>query len=249
MRRQSLSAALRVALFPSCMAEGFYPRAVEDARWLLRAAGAEVTTPTAATCCGQPAYSTGHHADARAMMRQCLDAFDGADYVVLPSGSCASMLRCFAPGLMAGSDAAPAADALATRSYELAQFLDDVVGWHPPSDSLAGRRLVVHHGCHALRELRAAGAAENLLRAAGAELLSWPAQHECCGFGGAFAVKMPEVSAAMADRKLDTLPAAELLVSADPGCLLQLAGRAAATGRSLPVRHLASVLREAADGA
>lgn len=239
---------MRVALFPSCMTEGFFPQAAEDARWLLERAGAEVTTPPAATCCGQPAYSTGYSAEAVEMVAQCVDAFADADYVVLPSGSCASMLRRFAPGLMAATDTAAAADALAVRSYELAQFLDGVIGWHPPADALAGRRLVMHHGCHALRELHAAGAAERLLQAAGAELLPWEARTECCGFGGAFAVKMPAVSAAMADRKLDTLPAAEMLVSADPGCLLQLAGRAGARGLGLTVRHLASLLREAADG-
>ncbi|AOV18346.1 hypothetical protein BJI67_01675 [Acidihalobacter aeolianus] len=237
---------MRVALFPSCLAEGFYPRAVEDAHWLLVAAGAEVTVPEGATCCGQPAYSTGHHADARAMLERTLDALVGADYVVLPSGSCAAMLRCFAPALAADTAVAVAAQMVGERSYELAQFLDEIAGWRPAAHGLAGRLIAVHHGCHALRELHAAESAERLLRAAGAELLPWIAQRECCGFGGAFAVKLPEVSAAMADRKLDTLPEAEWLVSADPGCLMQLSGRAGARGIDLPVRHLAGVLREAA---
>lgn len=134
---------------------------------------------------------------------------------------------------------------LASRTYELAEFLVRIMGTEQLGRGLAGLRVAYHHGCHALRELGLDAEAPRLLAAAGAVVVPWEAERECCGFGGTFAVKHPVVSVAMADRKLDTLPHVDCLTSADGGCLLHLAGRARHRGLGTPVRHLASLLWQA----
>jgi len=162
------------------------------------------------------------------------------EYVVLPSGSCAGMIRCFYPELLHSE----AAHALAGRVYELSQFLVEVLGVDRLGTGLADRRVAYHHSCHALRELGVRDAPLRLLTGCGAEVLEWKAAEECCGFGGLFSAKLPEVSAAMADRKLDTLPEVDFVASTDGGCLLQLSGRAGSRRVGPPFRHLASVLWE-----
>jgi L-lactate dehydrogenase complex protein LldE len=154
------------------------------------------------------------------------------------------MVRCFYPSLLPGEGDA---ESVARRTYELSQFLVDVLGVERLGSGLAGARVVYHHSCHALRELGVRDAPIELLRGGGADVLPWVAAEECCGFGGLFSAKLPEVSAGMADRKLDTLPAADFVTSSDAGCLLQLSGRAARRRRSPRFRHLASVLWQAVD--
>ena len=178
------------------------------------------------------------------MARHTLDVFADAAYVVLPSGSCAGMLRANYPELLSGRDRERARD-LAARTFELSQFLVGVLGVERLGDGLAGKRVAYHHGCHALRELRVHDEPITLLRGSGAAVVDWEADQECCGFGGLFSVKLPEVSGAMADRKLDTLPDIDLVTSADGGCLMQLGGRAGRRGMDTRFRHLACVLWEA----
>lgn len=173
--------------------------------------------------------------------------FAESDYVVLPSGSCTAMLRCHYPELLKTSEGSEMAD-FAGRAYELAEFLVDVLGVTHLGNGLVGRRLAYHHGCHALRELRVRQQPLQLLSTAGAEIMPWDMDEECCGFGGLFSVKAPEVSVAMADRKLETLPSVETVVSADGGCLLQLQGRSQRCGGQVDFRALASVLWEARRG-
>jgi L-lactate dehydrogenase complex protein LldE len=235
-----------VALFATCVGDQLYAEACADAVRLLRHVGVTVDVPPGQTCCGQPAYNAGRRREAVRMMRHTLDVFDGAEYVVLPSGSCAGMIRCFYPGLAEGPDASRAA-ALAGRTYELSQFLFDVLGIGTLGRGLRGRRVAYHHGCHALRELGVREAPLTLLRGAGAEVLPWIAAEECCGFGGLFSSKLPEVSAGMADRKLDTLPEVDVVTSTDGGCLLQLSGRAARRRIGPPFAHLASLLWKGVD--
>ncbi len=234
--------ARRASLFATCLADQFFADAVADAVRLLRALGVEVEFREAQTCCGQPAANAGYAEEARRMALHTLDVFDGAGDVVLPSGSCAAMLRRHYPEILPDDRRVAG---LAGRTFELAEYLVDVLGVESLGGGLAGRRVACHPGCHALREIGVADRAERLLRGAGAEVVAWEAAEECCGFGGVFAVKLPEVSAAMADRKLDTLPGVDVLTSADGGCLLHLAGRIARRGAGPPVRHLASLLLEA----
>lgn len=239
----------RVSLCATCLGDQFFAGAVADSVRLLRSLGVEVDFPGAQTCCGQPAFNAGHDDEARRMARHTLGVFAGAEAVVLPSGSCTTMFRASYPGLFAEDEAARAdAASLASRSWELAEFVVRVLGVKELGDGLRGRRIAYHHGCHALRELGLEGEAALLLRRSGAELVEWRAERECCGFGGLFSVKLPRVSAAMADRKLDTLPSPDVLTSADPGCLLHLAGRSEKRGDDLPVRHLATLLWEARAG-
>jgi len=256
----------RVALFATCLGDQFFAEACADSVRLLRHLGVDVDVPAAQTCCGQPAYNSGHRAHAERMARHTATVFSGYDYVVLPSGSCAGMIRCFYPDLLSGSrtrrdatgrDAAhrptherrPSAGAdLAPKSYELAQFIVRALGVTELGRGLTGRAVAYHHGCHALRELGIREEPITLLQGCGAEVVPWAAAEECCGFGGLFSTKLPEVSAGMADRKLETLPTVDVTTSADGGCLLQLAGRAARrTGPSPRFQHLASLLWSGVD--
>jgi L-lactate dehydrogenase complex protein LldE len=221
----------RVAFFATCLADGFFAEACRDAVRVLRHFGVDVNVPSGQTCCGQPAYNTGHREEAARMARHTARTFADAEYVVLPSGSCAGMIRSFYPDLL-GERQGP------ERAYELSEFLVRVLGVASPGGSstlggaplgsgLKGRRVVYHHGCHALRELGVREEPLALLRACGAEVMAWDGDTECCGFGGLFSAKFPEVSAGMADRKLDALPpGVDTVTSADGGCLLQLSGRA-----------------------
>jgi L-lactate dehydrogenase complex protein LldE len=150
------------------------------------------------------------------------------------------------------------ADELASRTFELSQFIVQILEVAQLGRGLEGKRIAYHHGCHALRELGVESEPLSLLRHAGATLVEWEADQECCGFGGLFSVKIPEVSGAMADRKLDTLPDVDLVTSTDGGCLMQMAGRSGGqatvlrrdhVGQAPRFRHLASVLWDAVGSA
>ena len=172
------------------------------------------------------------------MAAHTMHVFADAEYVVLPSGSCAGMIRCFYHKLADEGRA----ESLASRTYELSQFLRQVLNVDTLGTGLQGRRVAYHHSCHALRELGVEDEPLSLLAGCGAEVVEWEADQECCGFGGLFSTKLPEVSAAMADRKLDTLPDIDFMTSSDGGCLLQLSGRAAKRRIGPPFVHLASAL-------
>jgi L-lactate dehydrogenase complex protein LldE len=260
---------MRASLFVTCLGDVFFPDAAADAVRLMRSLGVEVLFPPGQTCCGQPAFNAGRMELARGMARHTRAVLEGSEDVVLPSGSCATMLRRFYPRLLDGPGDAGAtraaspgaegpgrsagtASASATdppRVWELAEFLVHGLGVDRLGDGLSGLRLAYHPGCHALRELGLRAEAVRLLEGGGAEVVPWEAAEECCGFGGLFAVKLPEVSTAMADRKIDTLPEVDLLTSADPGCLMQLAGRMARRGSAVPVVPLATLLWRARTGA
>ena len=240
---------MRVCFFVTCLADQFFAEAAADAVRLLRALDVEVRFPRAQTCCGQPAYNAGHWDEARRMAAHTQEVFEGCEYVVLPSGSCTTMLRAYSPRLFEGDRPRyEAALDLAGRSYELVEFLVKVLKTERVGRGLAGRHVAYHHGCHVSRELGVKEEPVRLLEAAGAEVVPWEADQECCGFGGVFAVKNAPVSLAMADRKLDTLPEVDALTSADGACLLHLAGRAKQRGLDVPVRHVASLLWEAHRG-
>ncbi len=229
-----------MALFATCLGDVFFAEACMDAARVLRRFGVRVSVPPGQTCCGQPAYSAGHRDEATRMAVHTDRVFRDADHVVLPSGSCAGMIRKMYPGLIETD--------LPGRTWELAEFLVHVLGLGgaPLGRGLEGRRVVYHHGCHALRELGVREEPLALLRACGADVLPWDGDEECCGFGGVFSTRFPEVSAGMADRKLDALPeGVDAVTSADGGCLLQLAGRAERRGDAFPpFVHLATLLRE-----
>lgn len=244
---------IKASLFATCLGDNFFAEACADTVRLLRHFGVDVDFPESQTCCGQPAFNSGHRSDAVRMASHTERVFAESDYVVLPSGSCASMMRAHYPELLqSGSEGAskstlPTPDARAghegsERIWELCQFLVHVLGVESIGSGLEGMTVAYHHGCHGLRELGLEHEPVALLRGAGASILEWEADRECCGFGGLFSAKMPEVSVAMADRKLETLPQADVVTSSDGGCLLQLSGRAERRGGSPPFRHIASLL-------
>lgn len=228
---------MRVGVFPTCLGGAFFPRAVRDTCELLRRLGVEATVAPGATCCGQPALNAGYRDEARRAAHHTARTLDGFDYVVVPSGSCAGMLRHDV------SDRSPSRE----RVFELSQFIVQVMGITDLGSGLTGHRVAYHHGCHALRMLGERDEPLRLLSGAGAEIVEWSAAEECCGFGGLFSVKLPHVSSAMADVKFDALPEVDYVVTADPGCILQLAGRATRRGDGTRFRHLATVLLEASE--
>jgi L-lactate dehydrogenase complex protein LldE len=234
-----------VGLFPTCLGEAVHRQAVRDAASVLRAAGAEPAPVPAATCCGQPAWNSGFAADARRVARRTLAALDGLDAVVVPSGSCTAMMRLHWRELFHGDRDQARAERVSARVFELSQYLVDELGWTPPAPA---RRAQVgyHDSCHMLRELRLRDQPRALLGAV-ADLRELPRSDRCCGFGGTFSVRYPDVSTAMADDRIATATAAGIgvVVSADPGCLMQIEGRAARTRAGLRVVHLATVVAEA----
>jgi L-lactate dehydrogenase complex protein LldE len=224
----------KVQLFATCLGDLVFPDAVADAEELLRRAGFEVEFPRGQVCCGQPAFNAGHRKAARRVARTFTRAFARDVPVVTPSGSCATMVAHYLPELV-GCEPYPI--------HELSAFLDgqrvgvEQVNW--------GKALAYHDSCHMLRELRIAEQPRRLLERSGARLVALPRPDLCCGFGGTFAVRQPEISVAMADEKLAGARDAHALVTADPGCLMHLRARSERTGGPSVV-HLATALARGA---
>jgi len=236
---------MRVALFPTCVIDSVGADVGAAVVRVLRRLGYEVTVPRDATCCGQPAWNAGFADEAAKVARTTLDAIADEDLVCVPAGSCATMIRVFWPELFhltGDEEASERATELASRIKEFSELVDGrASGSHP-------RKVAYHHSCHMLRELGLKDPPEAALKALdGCELVEWPGAERCCGFGGTFSVKQPEMSVAMADDKADGIDAsgADEVVGCDLSCLMQLQGRLRKRGSSLPVRHLAQVLDDA----
>jgi L-lactate dehydrogenase complex protein LldE len=235
----------RAGLFITCLADLFRPSVGFAAVRLLEAAGCDVVVPRRQTCCGQPAYNGGDRESAKALALLTIDAFAGCDYVVAPSGSCAAMLKLHYPRLMQDdAGALPRARAFAQRVHELTSFLVDVRGLKSVPGDFSGR-VAYHDGCSGLRELNVREQPRKLLQAmAEVEVVELADRQSCCGFGGLFSVKFPDISGAIADRKTASVEAAApaLLVAGDLGCLMQIAGRLSRERSKIPCRHVAEVL-------
>jgi len=236
---------VRVALLVTCLVDLFRPSIGFAAVKLLEDAGCTVVVPRAQTCCGQPAYNSGDKNDAKAIARQVIEAFAGFDYVVAPSGSCAGMVRVHYPELFGDEPAMLAkAEELAARTWELVSFLADVRGVKNVSASCVGS-VTYHDSCSGLRELRVKAQPRQLLASVdGLTLKELPGAEICCGFGGTFAVKYPEISGKMASDKIADIAAtgADCVLAGDLGCLLQIAGRLSRAGSTIDTRHIAEVL-------
>ena len=234
----------RVALFVTCLVDLHRPTVGFAAIRLLEQAGCQVEVPRAQTCCGQPAYNSGDRATTRDIAYGLLDAFGGYDYVVVPSGSCGGMLRHHLPHLFDDDPNTRArADALGARTYELVSFLTDVLGVQSVPAAFEGS-VTYHDGCSGLRELGVKEQPRRLLRGMGVELKEMSDPEICCGFGGTFCVKYPDISVRMVDDKVRDVAAtgAATLLAGDLGCLLNMAGRLSRQGSPLQVRHVAEVL-------
>jgi L-lactate dehydrogenase complex protein LldE len=235
----------RVGLFVTCLVDLFRPSVGFAAVRLLEDAGCRVEVPRGQTCCGQPAYNQGDRATAAALAAQTITALQGYDYVVAPSGSCAGMLKHHYPELFApGAPERAAADELAGRTYELVGFLADVLKVERVAARLEAR-VTYHDACSGLRELGLKRQPRRLLATIeGLELAELPGAEVCCGFGGTFCVKYPDISTKMVDDKAAEIEAtgAALVLAGDLGCLMNIAGRLKRRGAAVEARHVAEVL-------
>ena len=234
----------RVALFVTCLVDLYRPTVGFAAIKLLEDAGCLVEVPRAQTCCGQPSFNAGDRATTADLARAIIEAFGGYDYVVVPSGSCGGMLRTHMPSLFDDDPNFRArADALAARTYELVGFLVDVMGVTRTAGAWSGD-VTYHDGCAGLREMGVRDQPRALLRACGARIAELPDADVCCGFGGTFSVKYPDISVRMVSDKTREVGStgAPLLLSGDMGCLLNIAGRLKREASPVQSRHVAEVL-------
>lgn len=235
---------LRVGLFVTCLVDLMRPRIGFAAAKLLEDAGCIVDVPLQ-TCCGQPAFNSGDRKTARQIAAQVIAAFEAYDYVVAPSGSCTGQMRVHYPELFADDPAwKNRAERFAAKTYELTSFLADVLKVTPKGAAFAGA-ITYHDSCSGLRELGIKSQPRKLLGdVAGLQIVEMKDADVCCGFGGTFCVKYPDVSNAILDKKVANIEAsgAPTLLAGDLGCLLNMAGKLSREGKSVAVRHVAEVL-------
>jgi len=241
------AARTRAALMITCLGDMLYPEVGVAIVRLLRTLDVDVEFPKGQTCCGLPLFNSGYHTEARAVAGRLVELFAEAPYVVVPSGSCAWMVKHEVPGLLKDTPSAERAQALAAKTYELSQFLVRVLGTRRFTSRIQGR-VTYHDSCHLLRGLHESASPREILRnLEGVELVELPGHDECCGFGGSFSVRLPEVSSAILDKKLANVEAtgATCVVACDAGCLMQMSG--GLTRRNSPVRavHLAELIEGA----
>ena len=243
----SSSPPRRVALFVTCLVDLFRPSVGFAAVKLLEDAGCIVEVPPLQVCCGQPAYNSGDRASTKQIARQVIEAFEGYPHIVAPSGSCAGMLSHHYPGLFDDDPAMKArAETLAARTHELMAFLVDVLGVAKVDAHYEGA-VTYHDSCSGLRELGVKQQPRALLGSVkGLSLREMRTPEVCCGFGGTFCVKYPEISNAMVGEKTNDIAAtgADTLLAGDLGCLMNMAGKLQREGRAVKVRHVAEVLAD-----
>jgi L-lactate dehydrogenase complex protein LldE len=239
-----------VGLFVTCLVDLFRPNVGFAAIKLLEKAGCRVDVPTAQTCCGQPAYNNGDLANSRAIAKQVIDIFQEYDYIVAPSGSCTGMLKQHYPQLFEDDpEWQGKAQAFAERCYELVSFLTDVCKISQIEAEFE-QTVTYHDACSGLRELGIAAQPRQLLNSIqGLQLKEMTETEVCCGFGGTFSVKYPDISARMVSDKVANIQAteAEVLLAGDMGCLLNIAGRLKRLKSSVKVYHVAEVLANMTD--
>ncbi len=239
-----------VYFFCTCLVDLFVPEAGLDAVTLLEKSGVRVHFPEEQTCCGQPAYTSGQPDEARAVARQQLGLFPKPWPIILPSGSCAGMMRHHYPTLFAGTPDLARAESVASRVWELSEFLVDVLGVRL-TDYGVPTRVALHTSCSARRETNALRTTRALLGQLDQVTLEiQDHESECCGFGGMFSVRHPEISGGIVRDKVAAIRAcgAETLITGDCGCMLNITGHAAKTGTAITGKHLASFLLERALG-
>jgi len=236
---------MKASIMITCLGDMFFPEVGVAMVTLLRRLGVSVDFPRGQTCCGMPLFNSGYHHDAAVVAARTVGLFADAAHVLVPSGSCAWMVKSEYPGLLKDDPALKAAaEALAKKTYELSQFLVDVLGVTSVESSFKGT-VAYHDSCHLLRGLGESRAPRMLLKGvAGCELVELPGSDECCGFGGSFSVRLPEVSTAVLDKKLANVEStgADCLVACDAGCLMQMGGGLSRRGSRVRAVHLAQIL-------
>ncbi len=245
---------IKASLFVTCLVDQFYPQVGESVVSVLRRQGVRVDFPIDQTCCGQPAFNSGYHTEAKKIARQVLKLLANSEYVVVPSGSCATMLRVFYPELFEDEpEMAEAARELSRRVYEFSEFVVKVLGVTNVGAEASGR-VTYHAACHLLRELGVNREPLELLENVdGIEFAPLRGNVACCGFGGTFAVKMASISEAMLEEKLSEIEdtGADTVVACDMSCLMHIGGALSRRRASARTMHLAELLangKAAADG-
>lgn len=243
---------MRVALFVTCLVDLFRPTAGFAAVKLLQQAGCDVEIPDTQTCCGQPTYNNGDKKNATLLAKQVIDTFQSFDYIVAPSGSCAGMLRIHYPILFKDDpEYSDKANKLSNKCHELTGFIVDILQCSRVDISLDAS-LTYHDSCSCLREAGIKEQPRQLLKSIeNATIKEMDDSESCCGFGGTFCVKYPEISERMVNDKIDSIQrsGAEIVVSSDLGCLMNIAGRCKRLGMPVKAFHIAEVLAGMADGA
>lgn len=237
---------MKVSLFVTCIVDQLFPKVGECTVNVLRKAGCEVEFDERQTCCGQPAFNSGYRKEARGFAERFIEIFESSDAnaIVSPSGSCTAMVKHFHELFPDDEDWRERADLIAERTYELGTFLVDVLGVKNFDAAFDGR-IGFHDACHGLRDLGIKQQPRELLgNIDKAELVELPDSEVCCGFGGTFSVKYPEVSVQMAERKIESIEKADIraVVSCDSSCLMQLGGRLSRNGSNVKTMHLAEIL-------
>lgn len=237
---------MRVSLFITCLVDQLWPSVGASAVEVLRRAGCEVVFDERQTCCGQPAFNTGYRGEARRLAERFIGIFEEgkADAIVSPSGSCTAMAHHFHELFGEDADWRRRAEAIASRTHELGSFLVNVLGVEDVGASFNGR-VTWHDACHGLRDLNIHGEPRKLLRKVrGLEFVELQNADSCCGFGGTFSVKYPEISVAILDNKIDAIERANVraVVSGDASCLMQIGGRLTRKGSNVRAMHLAELL-------
>jgi len=243
---------MQVSLFITCLVDTMFPEVAESLVRLLQRQGVQVDVPMGQTCCGQPAFNSGYFEEAREVAKTWIDAFADSDYIITPSGSCGAMITHDYPILFKDDPRRLALVAkLAERTYDWTQFFVDVL----QIEDLGAQADIIatyHPSCHATRLLGVTEAPIRLLNhVRGLRLVELPLAEQCCGFGGTFSVKMPEISTAMATEKVMHIAetSAELLLGLDMGCLMNIAGRMKHMNIKIPALHLAQFLDRASSDA
>lgn len=235
---------MKVTLFATCLVDMFQSSAGKATVELLERLGCEIEFPESQVCCGQPAYNSGYVKEAKEAMKSMIDTFLDAEYVVSPSGSCITMFREY-PHVFKGDPVwEPKAKKLAAKSYELTQFIVDVLKIEDVGARFEGK-VTYHTSCHMTRLLGVKKAPMILLsNVKGIEFTELPGKEQCCGFGGTFSVKMAQISEQMVDEKVMHVEetGAEYLIGADSACLMNIGGRIERQGKPIKVLHIAEVL-------
>ena len=240
----------RVTLFPTCLGTLLFPGAGAAAKRVLERAGTTVGSVEDDICCGQPAWNSGHIEDARRVASRAVETLAGTDDIVACSGSCTTMISHYWSELFEGTEQAEEAEQIARRTREFSSYVAGELGVESlgPLKTSRSRRVAYHDSCHMLRGLGISDEPRRLLAAVeGIEIQGLSAQDRCCGFGGTFSIRYPELSAAMADEKVDdvTNHEADELVASDLGCLMQICGRARSRSVDFSCRYIAEVIDEA----
>ena len=237
---------MKVSLFVTCIVDQLYPKVGESTVNVLRRAGCEVEFDERQTCCGQPAFNSGYRNEARGFAERFIEIFEAseADVIVSPSGSCTAMVKHFHELFPEDREWSLRAEKVADKTRELGSFLVNVLGVEDTGAAFEGR-IGFHDACHGLRDLGIKQQPRKLLgNVDKAELVELPDSEVCCGFGGTFSVKYPEISVEMVDRKIKSIEQADLraVVSCDSSCLMQIGGRLSRNGSKVKAIHLAEIL-------